>query len=148
MRPVCRWGNAKSPAYGTLSDYQFMRRHSCSGKWLETARSAWGSSLSSVDDVIKVFVNYCSGGFTATACVADQTVQRVPFMQLPGCHSMQDGIAAHGWVLYILSHSVCFVSKHPSPCSALHCQLKLQLCDAGCAAHFDALLQKFVGVAG
>ncbi|KAK9806544.1 hypothetical protein WJX73_009540 [Symbiochloris irregularis] len=59
--PTGRWGNAKSPAYGTLSDYQFMRRHSCSGKWLQKARSAWGESLSSVDDVIKVFVSYCSG---------------------------------------------------------------------------------------
>ena len=56
-----RWGNAKSPAYGTLSDYQFMRRHSSSAKALEKARAAWGASLSSIDDVIKVFVNYCSG---------------------------------------------------------------------------------------
>ena len=56
-----RWGNAKSPAYGTLSDYQFMRRHSASQKWLEKAKSAWGASLSSADDVIAVFVNYCSG---------------------------------------------------------------------------------------
>lgn len=56
-----RWGNAKSPAYGTLSDYQFMRRHSASQKWLEKAKAAWGASLSSVADVIAVFVNYCSG---------------------------------------------------------------------------------------
>ena len=61
-----RWGNAKSPAYGTLSDYQFMRRHSGSQKGLEKARAAWGSSLSSIDDVISVFVNYCSGAGIAT----------------------------------------------------------------------------------
>lgn len=59
--PSGRWGNAKSPAYGTLSDYQFMRKHSGSQKGLEKARAAWGSALSSVDDVIKVFVKYCSG---------------------------------------------------------------------------------------
>lgn len=59
--PADRWGNAKSPAYGTLSDYQFMRKHSGSQKGLEKARAAWGSALSSVDDVIKVFVKYCSG---------------------------------------------------------------------------------------
>ena len=56
-----RWGNAQSPAYGTLSDYQFMRRHSTNAKRLERARQQWGDSLSSVDDVISVFVNYTSG---------------------------------------------------------------------------------------
>ena len=58
---VSRWGNAQSPAYGTLSDYQFMRRHSTNAKRLERARQQWGDSLSSVDDVISVFVNYTSG---------------------------------------------------------------------------------------
>ena len=37
-----RWGNAKSPAYGTLSDYQFMRRHSGSEKRREKARRRVG----------------------------------------------------------------------------------------------------------
>lgn len=27
-----RWGDSRSPAYGTLSDYQFMRRHADSDK--------------------------------------------------------------------------------------------------------------------
>lgn len=58
-----RWGNAKSPAYGTLSDYQFMRRHSTSTKRREKARQQWGDSLSSVDDIIAVFVKYTSGTF-------------------------------------------------------------------------------------
>ena len=38
-----------------------MRRHSTNAKRLERARQQWGDSLSSVDDVISVFVNYTSG---------------------------------------------------------------------------------------
>ena len=56
-----RWGNARSPAYGTLSDYQFMRRHSGSEKRREKARAAWGANLNSVADVVNVFVKYTSG---------------------------------------------------------------------------------------
>jgi hypothetical protein len=56
-----RWGNARSPAYGTLSDYQFMRRHSSNEKRRERARAAWGASLGSVGDVVNVFVKYTSG---------------------------------------------------------------------------------------
>ena len=55
-----RWGNARSPAYGTLSDYQFMRRHSGSEKRREKARAAWGANLNSVADVVNVFVKYTS----------------------------------------------------------------------------------------
>lgn len=58
---VCRWGNAKSPAYGTLNDYQFMRRHTSSSKRAEKAKQCWGASLSKVDDVGKVFVKYAKG---------------------------------------------------------------------------------------
>lgn len=58
---MCRWGNAKSPAYGTLSDYQFMRRHTSSSKRAEKAKQCWGASLSKVDDVGKVFVKYAKG---------------------------------------------------------------------------------------
>ena len=58
---VSRWGDARSPAYGTLSDYQFMRRHSTSTKRQEKARQQWGESLSSVNDIISVFVKYTSG---------------------------------------------------------------------------------------
>ena len=56
-----RWGDARSPAYGTLSDYQFMRRHSGSEKRREKARAAWGASLTSVADVVNVFVKYTAG---------------------------------------------------------------------------------------
>ena len=57
----CRWGNAKSPAYGTLNDYQFMRRHTNSSKRQEKAKQCWGASLSKIDDVNKVFVKYAQG---------------------------------------------------------------------------------------
>ena len=60
----CRWGNAKSPAYGTLNDYQFMRRHTNSSKRAEKAKQCWGASLSKVEDVHKVFVKYAQGGST------------------------------------------------------------------------------------
>ena len=58
---LCRWGNAKSPAYGTLNDYQFMRRHTSSSKRAEKAKQCWGASLSKIDDVGKVFVKYAKG---------------------------------------------------------------------------------------
>ncbi|CAD7703242.1 unnamed protein product [Ostreobium quekettii] len=59
--PSGRWGDSQSPAYGTLNDYQFMRRHTSSEKRAQKAREAWGDVLSSVDDVKQVFVNYCKG---------------------------------------------------------------------------------------
>ena len=62
--PCCRWGNAQSPAYGTLSDYQFMRPHSRE-KRQDKQRTAWGKSLESVQDVIDVFVRYCKGAALA-----------------------------------------------------------------------------------
>lgn len=54
--PSGRWGNARSPAYGTLSDYQFMRRHTSSAKRKEKAIAAWGAELKAVEDVVNVFV--------------------------------------------------------------------------------------------
>ena len=64
---VClhRWGNAKSPAYGTLNDYQFMRRHTSSSKRAEKAKQCWGTSLNKPDDVNKVFVKYARGRLSA-----------------------------------------------------------------------------------
>ncbi|CAL5228752.1 g11938 [Coccomyxa viridis] len=59
--PAGRWGNAASPAYGTLSDYQFMRRHTGSTKRAEKAKEAWGASLNSLQDVYRVFTKYTSG---------------------------------------------------------------------------------------
>lgn len=50
-----------SPAYGTLSDYQFMRRHTSSDKRKAKARAAWGDSPSTLSDIIQVFVNYTTG---------------------------------------------------------------------------------------
>jgi hypothetical protein len=55
----CRWGNSRSPAYGTLSDYQFMRRHTSSDKRKDAARAAWGAELAGPEDVADVFVRYC-----------------------------------------------------------------------------------------
>ena len=46
---------------GTLSDYQFMRRHSGSTKRAEKAKEAWGASLNSLQDVYRVFTKYTSG---------------------------------------------------------------------------------------
>jgi hypothetical protein len=59
---VCRWGNSRSPAYGTLSDYQFMRRHQSSDKRKKEATAAWGDNVASEADVIDVFVKYCKVG--------------------------------------------------------------------------------------
>ena len=46
---------------GTLSDYQFMRRHTGSSKRAEKAKEAWGASLNSLQDVYRVFTKYTSG---------------------------------------------------------------------------------------
>ncbi len=46
---------------GTLSDYQFMRRHTGSQKRAEKAKEAWGASLNSLQDVYRVFTKYTSG---------------------------------------------------------------------------------------
>ena len=56
-------GNARSPAYGTLNDYQFMRRHTSNEKRLEKAREAWGAELSTVAEVVTVFANHAAGNF-------------------------------------------------------------------------------------
>jgi hypothetical protein len=64
----CRWGNSRSPAYGTLSDYQFMRRHTSSDKRKDAARTAWGAELAGPEDVADVFVRYCKVGFRICSC--------------------------------------------------------------------------------
>ncbi len=58
---ACRWGNARSPAYGTLSDYQFMRRHTSTEKRAQKARQSWGATLNGVDSVAAVFAKYTKG---------------------------------------------------------------------------------------
>ena len=57
---------------GTLSDYQFMRRHTGSAKRAEKAKEAWGTSLNSLQDVCKVFTKYTSG-MHATLIASNQT---------------------------------------------------------------------------
>eukprot|EP01025_Chloroclados_australasicus_P043233 TRINITY_DN4609_c0_g1_i1.p1 TRINITY_DN4609_c0_g1~~TRINITY_DN4609_c0_g1_i1.p1 ORF type:complete len:599 (-),score=81.18 TRINITY_DN4609_c0_g1_i1:270-2066(-) len=59
--PRGRWGDSTSPSYGTLSDYQFMRRHTNSEARKKKALAAWGASLSSVEDIKAVFLKYCKG---------------------------------------------------------------------------------------
>jgi len=56
-----RWGDSSSPAYGTLSDYPFMRPHTRHEKRLQKAREAWGEYLTCLDDVIQVFIKYTKG---------------------------------------------------------------------------------------
>lgn len=71
----CRWGNAKSPAYGTLNDYQFMRRHTSSSKRAEKAKQCWGASLNKTDDVAKVFVKYSEGQCVLAASIIGCCIQ-------------------------------------------------------------------------
>lgn len=73
--PSGRWGNSRSPAYGTLSDYQFMRRHQSSEKRKKEAREAWGDSVASEQDVVDVFVKYCKGEISV-----------LPWTELEGLH--------------------------------------------------------------
>ena len=53
---------------GTLSDYQFMRRHTGSTKRAEKAKEAWGNSLNSLQDVYRVFTKYTSGDAPQPGC--------------------------------------------------------------------------------
>eukprot|EP00271_Cylindrocystis_brebissonii_P012969 TRINITY_DN32499_c0_g1_i1.p1 TRINITY_DN32499_c0_g1~~TRINITY_DN32499_c0_g1_i1.p1 ORF type:complete len:597 (-),score=129.56 TRINITY_DN32499_c0_g1_i1:465-2255(-) len=55
--PRGRWGDARSPSYGTLSDYQFARRKSRN----KLLQEEWAVPLTSTDDVQKLFVRYCEG---------------------------------------------------------------------------------------
>ena len=82
--PSGRWGNARSPAYGTLNDYPFMHRHSGSAKRAEKARAAWGASLASLADVEAVFVKYCSGAPFTRLLLGDALCPpSVPRLALP-----------------------------------------------------------------
>lgn len=56
-----RWGNSRSPAYATLSEHPFMRRHTSSDKRKQRARTAWGAELPGLEAVVDVFVKYCQG---------------------------------------------------------------------------------------
>ena len=56
--PSGRWGDSRSPAYGTLSDYQFMRPHV---KKASSKLSMWGEKLTTEEDIFATFAAYCSG---------------------------------------------------------------------------------------
>ena len=56
--PNGRWGDARSPAFGDLSDY-----HLCPLVLVkpEVRRAMWGESVESIDSVAAVFIKYISG---------------------------------------------------------------------------------------
>lgn len=56
-----RWGDVRSPAYGTFGDYPFMQKHKKSEKRLKREQEAWGKTLTGLDSVISVFINYTKG---------------------------------------------------------------------------------------
>ncbi|KAG2491425.1 hypothetical protein HYH03_010213 [Edaphochlamys debaryana] len=113
--PSGRWGNSRSPAYGTLSDYQFMRRHTSSDARKEKARAAWGATLSGVEDVQEVFVKYVKGEVTMLpwsemegGCAAETAAIKEPLTQLnasgfltinsqPRINGLPSTDATHGW---------------------------------------------------
>lgn len=59
--PNGRWGDARSPAFGDLSDY-----HLCSFKTgkADERRRIWGESPKDVKDVYEVFANYIEGNIS------------------------------------------------------------------------------------
>ena len=63
---------------GTLSDYQFMRRHTGSTKRAEKAKEAWGASLSSLQDVYNVFTKYTSGANSLPPLPVQQYMPDLP----------------------------------------------------------------------
>lgn len=58
--PNGRWGNSADPAYGTLSDYQFMKKKS-SPEERAKCKEMWGGDISSVEEVQAVFVKASKG---------------------------------------------------------------------------------------
>eukprot|EP01024_Parvocaulis_polyphysoides_P015679 TRINITY_DN16910_c0_g1_i4.p1 TRINITY_DN16910_c0_g1~~TRINITY_DN16910_c0_g1_i4.p1 ORF type:complete len:592 (-),score=107.47 TRINITY_DN16910_c0_g1_i4:157-1746(-) len=79
--PRGRWGDSSSPAYGTMSDYQFMRRHTNSAVRKEKAKAAWGATLSSIDDIKLVFSKYCKG-----------EIEMFPWAEVANVHRETKGI--------------------------------------------------------
>ncbi|KAJ7552662.1 hypothetical protein O6H91_06G063700 [Diphasiastrum complanatum] len=55
--PSGRWGDIRSPAYGALSDHQFLRRRSRNKK----IQGEWVVPLKSIQDVEERFAKYCAG---------------------------------------------------------------------------------------
>eukprot|EP00250_Pteridium_aquilinum_P024796 c29616_g1_i1 orf=529-2313(-) len=55
--PSGKWGDSRSPAYGSYSDYQFLRRRSRNKKIQEE----WVVSLKDVKDIYELFASYCAG---------------------------------------------------------------------------------------
>ncbi|GAQ85933.1 methylenetetrahydrofolate reductase [Klebsormidium nitens] len=69
--PKGRWGDSRSPAYGTLNDYQFLRKKSKDLK----LREEWGIDLKSSEDVFKLFARYCKGELSAFPWSELETLQ-------------------------------------------------------------------------
>jgi len=57
--PNGRWGDARSPAYGDLTDYHLAALHVT--KDSGERKEAWGENVKSLQDVNNVFAKYCSG---------------------------------------------------------------------------------------
>jgi len=55
--PRGRWGDASSPAYGSLTDHQFLRKKTRSKKM----QKEWVVPLTTTEDVHEVFAKYCAG---------------------------------------------------------------------------------------
>jgi methylenetetrahydrofolate reductase (NADPH) len=58
--PRGRWGDTGNPAYGSLSDHQFLRKKTRSKKM----QKEWAVPLNSSEDVNAIFAKYCQGGLT------------------------------------------------------------------------------------
>jgi len=58
--PRGRWGDARSPAYGSLSDHQFLRKKTRSKK----VQKEWVVPLTTPEDVHEIFAKYCAGELT------------------------------------------------------------------------------------
>jgi len=57
--PNGRWGDSRSPAYGTLTDYHLGALHVTKDE--KERKTWWGETLNSVSDVYAAFVRHCSG---------------------------------------------------------------------------------------
>ncbi|KAL6066042.1 Methylenetetrahydrofolate reductase [Balamuthia mandrillaris] len=60
--PNGRWGDARSPAFGEFTDYHLTPSETTTTNPKAAARKKmWGEELRTMQDVWKVFVNYCKG---------------------------------------------------------------------------------------
>ena len=104
-------------AAGTLSDYQFMRRHTGSSKRAEKAKEAWGASLNSLQDVCRVFTKYTSGeGASSLLAPCQGLAHSQTSAAQTGCgRASPELLQAHskwltGWHTISNLSSACFVA--------------------------------------